>query len=78
MADIDYVKAYTYQSAIDVLSMSEQADTVHQSKFSMGFVLAVAAKYRRAMISDFYRGCVTKYGFKSISETGINGVGRRD
>ena len=53
MADIDYVKAFTYQSAIDVLSLSEQADTVHQSKFSMGFVLAVAAKYGRAMISDF-------------------------
>ncbi|KAH8798531.1 hypothetical protein F5884DRAFT_742925 [Xylogone sp. PMI_703] len=51
--DIEEVTAYTYQAAIDVLSMSEKGETVHQSKFSMGFVLAVAAKYGQAMVTDF-------------------------
>lgn len=51
--DIDSVLSETYQSAIDVLSRSEKAQTVHQSKFSMGFVLAVVAKNRRATVADF-------------------------
>ena len=53
MAGIESVVARMYQAGIDVLSMSERAETVHQSKFSMGFVLGVAAKYRRASINDF-------------------------
>src|SRR5262249_7801158 len=51
--DIEAVTARTYQAAINVLSLSEKAETVHQSKFSMGFVLAVAAKNGHAMITDF-------------------------
>lgn len=53
IGDIESVVARMYQAGINVLSMSEQAETVHQSKFSMGFVLGVAAKYRRASINDF-------------------------
>lgn len=51
--DIESVVSRTYKAAIDVLSRSEQALTVHQSKFSMGFVLAVIAKNKRAAITDF-------------------------
>ncbi|KAH8688730.1 hypothetical protein BGW36DRAFT_421120 [Talaromyces proteolyticus] len=51
--DIESVVARTYQAAINVLGLSGRGETVHQSKFTMGFVLAVAAKYGQAMITDF-------------------------
>lgn len=51
--DIDSILVPTYQAAINVLSLSGDGDTVHQSKFSMGFVLAIAAKKGQAMITDF-------------------------
>lgn len=51
--DIDSVISRTYQAAFDVLGLSGLGETVHQSKFSMGFVLAVAAKNGQAMITDF-------------------------
>lgn len=51
--DIESVVARTYQAAINVLGLSGAGETVHQSKFSMGFVLAVAAKKGQAMITDF-------------------------
>lgn len=51
--DIKTVVTRTYQAAINVLGLGERAETVHQSKFSMGFVVAVAAKYGQAMITDF-------------------------
>lgn len=51
--DSEAVKVFTYQAAINVLSLSEKAETVHQSKFSMGFGLAVAAKNGHATINDF-------------------------
>ncbi|KAJ5640703.1 MmgE/PrpD, partial [Penicillium herquei] len=51
--DIDSVVARTYQAALNVLGLSGEGETVHQSKFSMGFVLAIAAKKGQAMITDF-------------------------
>lgn len=51
--DIESIVSNTYRSAIEILSRSEKAESVHQSKFSMGFVLAVAAKYGRATVLDF-------------------------
>ncbi len=51
--DIESVTARTYQAAINVLGMTGRGETVHQSKFSMGFVLAVIAKKGQAMITDF-------------------------
>lgn len=51
--NIDIVEGHTYRSAINILSLSEKAETVHQSKFSMGFVLAVAAYRGSAKITDF-------------------------
>ncbi|KAJ5833051.1 hypothetical protein N7474_001362 [Penicillium riverlandense] len=51
--DIESVVSRTYQAAINVLGMGGPGETVHQSKFSMGFVLAVAAKKGHALITDF-------------------------
>lgn len=47
------VRAHVYQAAIDVLAPAAAARTVHQSKFSMGFVLALIALYGRAGVADF-------------------------
>ena len=51
--DIESVVTRTYQAAINVLGMTGRGETVHQSKFSMGFVLAIAARKGQAMITDF-------------------------
>jgi 2-methylcitrate dehydratase PrpD len=50
--DIERVECRVYKAATDVLSLGG-VGTVHQSKFSMGFVLAIAAKFGRAGITDF-------------------------
>ena len=57
-ADLDWksvrkIRAYVYQAASDVLGAVEIPDSIHQSKFSMGFVLALILRYRRASVSDF-------------------------
>lgn len=51
--ELESITAHTYQAAIDVLSLSSAGETVHQSKFSMGFVLAISAKNGSAKITDF-------------------------
>ncbi|CAK7231751.1 hypothetical protein SBRCBS47491_008038 [Sporothrix bragantina] len=51
--DIASVTCHVYKAAIDVLGRTVIPETVHQSKFSMGFVLAVVAKYGRATVLDF-------------------------
>ncbi len=57
--DIARVRARTYQAAIDVLGPAEQAQTVHQSKFSMGFVLALIALRGSAGLTDFTEEALT-------------------
>jgi 2-methylcitrate dehydratase PrpD len=47
------VRAHVYQAAIDVLGPVTDPRTVHQSKFSMGFVLGLIARYGRAGITEF-------------------------
>jgi 2-methylcitrate dehydratase PrpD len=47
------VRAHVYQAAIDVLGPVTDPRTVHQSKFSMGFVLGLVAVLGRAAITDF-------------------------
>lgn len=47
------VRARVYQAAIDVLGPVTDPRTVHQSKFSMGFVLGLIAVYGRAGITEF-------------------------
>jgi 2-methylcitrate dehydratase PrpD len=51
--DIARVTALVHQGAIDVLGPVTDPQTVHQSKFSMGFVLANIAVHGRAGLSDF-------------------------
>ncbi len=52
-AEIARVRAHVYQAAIDVLTPAAPARTVHQAKFSMGFVLALVALDGHAGIADF-------------------------
>lgn len=51
--DILHVTAHVHHGAIDVLGAVTNPETVHQSKFSMGFVLALIAFYQRAGIDEF-------------------------
>ncbi|MDB5926936.1 MAG: prpD [Betaproteobacteria bacterium] len=51
--DVEQVIAHVHQSAIDVLGPVMDPQTLHQSKFSMGFVLALIALKRRAGLADF-------------------------
>lgn len=51
--DIVKVTAHVHQGAIDVLGPVTDPQTVHQSKFSMGFVLALIAALGRAALADF-------------------------
>jgi 2-methylcitrate dehydratase PrpD len=51
--DIERVRARVHQAAIDVLGPVTDPRTIHQSKFSMGFVLALIAERGSASIHDF-------------------------
>lgn len=51
--DIAQVTAHVHQGAIDVLGPVTDPQTIHQSKFSMGFVLALIAALGRAALPDF-------------------------
>ncbi len=51
--DITGVTAHVHQSALDVLGPVTDPRTIHQSKFSMGFVLAMIALKGRAGLADF-------------------------
>lgn len=51
--EIKSIRVFVYQTAADVLGKVDVPDTIHQSKFSMGFVLALIARYRSAGVSDF-------------------------
>jgi len=51
--DITAVTAHVHQGALDVLGPVTDPQTVHQSKFSMGFVLALTALHGRASLADF-------------------------
>ena len=51
--DLARVIAHVHQGAIDVLGPVKQPATVHQSKFSMGTVLALVARFRHAGLREF-------------------------
>ncbi len=51
--DIERVTARVHRAAIDVLGPVIDPATVHQAKFSMGTVLAIAATHRRAGLAEF-------------------------
>jgi 2-methylcitrate dehydratase PrpD len=52
-ADIAAVTAHVHQAAIDVLGPVVAPTTLHQSKFSMGTVLAMIATHRSAGLAEF-------------------------
>jgi 2-methylcitrate dehydratase PrpD len=51
--DLKHVRAHATQGGIDVLGPVTDPQTIHQSKFSMGFVLALIAVHGRAGVTDF-------------------------
>ena len=51
--DIDRIVTHVHQGAIDVLGPVTHPTTVHQSKFSMGTVLAIIAHYQFAGLQEF-------------------------
>ena len=53
--DIAKVETLVHQGAIDVLGPVTDPATVHQSKFSMGTVLALVAHYQFACLQEFDR-----------------------
>ncbi len=53
VSDIAEVVTHVHQAAIDVLGPVVDPSTVHQSKFSMGTVLALAARFGFAGLNEF-------------------------
>lgn len=53
IGDIAQVTCHVHQGAIDVLGPVTHPATVHQSKFSMGTVLALAARFGHAGLTEF-------------------------
>lgn len=53
IGDIEAVTAHVHQGAIDVLGPVVRPATVHQSKFSMGTVLGLIARHRKAGLQEF-------------------------
>ena len=51
--DIDRIVTHVHQGAIDVLGPVTHPTTIHQSKFSMGTVLAIIAHYQFAGLQEF-------------------------
>jgi 2-methylcitrate dehydratase PrpD len=51
--EVVHVTAHVHQGALDVLGPVTDPQTLHQSKFSMGFVLALIAREGRAGLADF-------------------------
>lgn len=47
------VRAHVYRAALDVLGTVQEPRSVHQAKFSMGFVLALIAVRGHVSVSDF-------------------------
>ena len=53
IAQIASVTAHVHQGAIDVLGPVTDPQTIHQAKFSMGTVLALIARFRKAGLTEF-------------------------
>ena len=66
--DIAHVRTRVHAAAIDVLGPVTDPRTIHQSKFSMGFVLAQIAKNGSAGIGDFTEEALGDAGLRDFSE----------
>jgi 2-methylcitrate dehydratase PrpD len=66
--DIASVRARVHAAAIDVLGPVSDPRTIHQSKFSMGFVLALIAEKGSAGIDDFTEEALADAGLRAFSK----------
>ncbi len=66
--DIASVTAHVHQGAIDVLGPVTDPQTIHQSKFSMGFVLALIADRGRASLADFTTDALREPGLRAFHD----------
>ena len=66
--DIAGVRARVHAAAIDVLGPVSDPRTIHQSKFSMGFVLALIAEKGSAGIGDFTEEALRDAELRAFSE----------
>jgi 2-methylcitrate dehydratase PrpD len=66
--DIAGVHARVHAAAIDVLGPVSDPRTIHQSKFSMGFVLALIAEKGSARIDDFTEEALGDAKLRAFSE----------
>lgn len=65
---IEKINARVYQAAVDVLGPVTDPQTIHQSKFCIGFVLALIAQKGSAAISDFTEAALRDAGLRSLSK----------
>ncbi|MFN7086476.1 MAG: MmgE/PrpD family protein [Burkholderiales bacterium] len=66
--DIASVTAHVHQGALDVLGPVADPQTIHQSKFSMGFVLALIALLGRASLADFTENSLKNKDIRSFHD----------
>ena len=66
--DIASVRARVHAAAIDVLGPVSDPRTIHQSKFSMGFVLALIAEKGSTGIDDFTEEALADAGLRAFSK----------
>src|SRR5215210_3043524 len=66
--DIASVRARVHAAAIDVLGPVSDPRTIHQSKFSMGCVLALIAESGSAGIDDFTEEALEDAGLRAFSK----------
>jgi 2-methylcitrate dehydratase PrpD len=62
------IRAHVHQAAIDVLGPVRDPQTVHQAKFSMGFVLALIAIYQRAGVGEFTKEALRDPRIRELME----------
>jgi 2-methylcitrate dehydratase PrpD len=67
-ADLARVRAHVHQGAIDVLGPVTDPQTIHQSKFSMGFVLALIALHGRAGLNDFSEAALRDPALRALHD----------
>ena len=65
---IAHVRARVHGAAVDVLGPVDDPRTIHQSKFSMGFVLALIARKGSAGINDFTEDALDDPELREFSE----------
>ncbi|MBE3562094.1 MAG: MmgE/PrpD family protein, partial [Ktedonobacteraceae bacterium] len=60
------IRAHVHQVALDVLESVTDPQTVHQAKFSMGFVLALIALYQQAGVEAFTQETLHDPGIREL------------